>query len=118
LLNAARLEQMKPTAFLINVARGPIVDQAALTHVLQQRKIAGAALDVFEQEPIDPRDPLIMLDNVILAPHAICWTDECFLNNGRSAIRSVLDYASGRAPQFVVNRDVLDQPAMQAKLAR
>jgi D-3-phosphoglycerate dehydrogenase len=118
LLNATRLAQMKPTAFLINVARGPIVDQAALTSVLQECKIAGAALDVFEQEPIDPRDSLIMLDNVILAPHAICWTDECFLNNGRSAIRSVLDYASGRAPQHVVNREVLDQPAMQAKLVR
>ncbi len=118
LLNATRLARMKPTAFLINVARGPIVDQAALTSVLQQRQIAGAALDVFEQEPIDPRDPLIMLENVILAPHAICWTDECFLNNGRSAIRSVLDYAYGRAPQHVVNREVLDQPAMRAKLVR
>jgi len=118
LLDAPRLERMKPTAYLINVARGPIVDQAALTRVLEQRKIAGAALDVFEQEPIDPRDPLLALDNVILAPHAICWTDECFLNNGRSAVRSILDFASGRPPQHLVNRDVLDQPAMQAKLSR
>ncbi len=118
LLDARRLARLKPTAFLINVARGPIVDQSALTHVLQQRTIAGAALDVFEQEPIDPRDPLLVLDNVILAPHAICWTDECFLNNGRSAIRSILDYAAGRPPQHVVNREVLDQPVMQAKLQR
>jgi phosphoglycerate dehydrogenase-like enzyme len=118
LLNARRLSLMKSTSYLINVARGPIVDQAALTHVLQQRKIAGAALDVFEQEPIDPRDPLLSLDNVILAPHAICWTDECFLNNGRSAIRSILDFAAGRPPQHIVNREVLESPAMQTKLTR
>jgi phosphoglycerate dehydrogenase-like enzyme len=118
LLNARRLSLMKSTSYLINVARGPIVDQAALTHVLQQRKIAGAALDVFEQEPIDPRDPLLSLDNVILAPHAICWTDECFLNNGRSAIHSILDFAAGRPPQHIVNREVLESPAMQTKLTR
>ncbi|MCI0360010.1 MAG: dehydrogenase [Planctomycetaceae bacterium] len=118
LLDARRLALVRPTSFLINVARGPIVDQAALTAVLKERRIAGAALDVFEQEPIDPRDPLLALDNVILAPHAICWTDECFLNNGRSAIRSILDVASGRVPQFVVNREVLQQPALAAKLQR
>ncbi len=118
LLDARRLSLMKPTSYLINVARGPIVDQAALTAVLQSRQIAGAALDVFEQEPIDPRDPLLALDNVILAPHAICWTDECFLNNGRSAVRSILDVAAGRVPQFVVNREVLEQPALNAKLQR
>ena len=117
LIDAARLALMKPTAYLINVARGPIVDQAALTSVLQQRRIAGAGLDVFEQEPIDPGDPLLALDNVILAPHALCWTDECFLGNGRSACQSILDVAAGRAPQHVVNREVLEQPAMQAKLA-
>jgi phosphoglycerate dehydrogenase-like enzyme len=116
LLGARRLALMKPTSFVINVARGPIVDQAALTAVLKERRIAGAALDVFEQEPIDARDPLLALDNVILAPHAICWTDECFLNNGRSAVRSILDVAAGRIPQFVVNREVLQQPGLVAKL--
>jgi D-3-phosphoglycerate dehydrogenase len=116
LLDARRLALMKPTSFLINVARGPIVDQAALTAILREGLIAGAALDVFEQEPIDPRDPLLDLDNVILAPHAICWTDECFLNNGRSAVRSILDVAASRVPQFVVNREVLDSPALKAKL--
>jgi len=118
LIDARRLALVKPTSYLINVARGPIVDQAALTQALQQRRIAGAALDVFEQEPIDPRNPLLMLDNVILAPHAICWTDECFLNNGRSAVRSILDVAAGRVPQFVVNREVLEQPALARKLRR
>jgi D-3-phosphoglycerate dehydrogenase len=118
LLNAERLALMKPTAYLINVARGPIVDQRALTAVLQGNRIAGAGLDVFEQEPPDPKDPLFTLENVIVAPHALCWTDECFKGNGESAIRSILDIASGQNPTHVVNRDVLGRPAFREKLER
>jgi D-3-phosphoglycerate dehydrogenase len=118
LLNAERLALMKPTAYLINVARGPIVDQRALTAVLQGNRIAGAGLDVFEQEPPDPKDPLFALENVIVAPHALCWTDECFKGNGESAIRSILDIASGQNPTHVVNRDVLGRPAFREKLER
>jgi D-3-phosphoglycerate dehydrogenase len=118
LLNAARLALLQPTAFLISIARGPIVEQAALTRVLQERRIAGAALDVFEQEPIDPNDPILKLDNVIVAPHAICWTDEMFLGNGREACQSILDFASGRVPQYVVNRDVLQRIHQHPKLSR
>lgn len=118
LLNEERLGLMKPTAFLINVARGPIVDQAALTQVLSERRIAGAALDVFEHEPIDVNDPLLKLDNVILSPHAICWTDELFRGIGQSACQSVLDVAAGRFPQDVVNRDVLTHESLKQKLSR
>ena len=118
LLNAARLALLKPTAFLISIARGPIVDQVALTRVLQERRIAGAALDVFEQEPVSPDDPLLKLDNVIVAPHAICWTDEMFLGNGREACQSILDFAAGRAPQYIVNREVLQQASQHPKLQR
>ncbi len=118
LLSADRLGLMKPTAYLINVARGPIVDQAALTAALRAGRIAGAGLDVFDPEPIDPADPLLALDNVILAPHAICWTDECFLNNGRSACRSLLDVAAGRVPAPVVNREVVGHPKLTEKLRR
>lgn len=110
LINAARLALMKPTAYVINVARGPIVDQQALTAALRERRIAGAGLDVFEQEPIDPADPLLTLDNVVLAPHALCWTDECFVGIGRSACQSILDVAAGRVPQHVVNREALAHP--------
>jgi phosphoglycerate dehydrogenase-like enzyme len=110
LINAPRLALMKHNAYLINVARGPIVDQQALTVALQERRIAGAGLDVFEQEPIDPADPLLKLDNVVLAPHALCWTDECFAGNGRSACQSILDVAAGRAPQHIVNRPALEHP--------
>lgn len=118
LLDASRLARMKPSAFLINVARGPIVDQAALTDLLRQRRIAGAALDVFEQEPIDLADPLLQLDNVIVSPHAICWTDELFRGNGMSACRSILDVAAGRVPQDVVNRDVIERSGFRQKLSR
>jgi phosphoglycerate dehydrogenase-like enzyme len=118
LLNAARLALLQPTAFLISIARGPIVDQAALTRVLQEGRIAGAALDVFEQEPIDPHDPILKLDNVIVAPHAICWTDEMFLGNGREACQSILDFAAGRVPHYVVNRDLLQQLDQHPKLRK
>jgi D-3-phosphoglycerate dehydrogenase len=118
LINAERLALMKHTAYLINVARGPIVDQAALTQALVERRIAGAGLDVFENEPIDPRDPLLALENVIVSPHALCWTDELALGNGRQACQSIIDVSRGRMPQHVVNRAVLDDPALQAKLRR
>lgn len=113
LLNAERIALMKPTAYLVNVARGPIVDQTALTRALQEGRIAGAGLDVFDPEPVAPDDPLLALDNVILTPHAICWTDECFGLNGRSAVRSLLVVASGAVPTHVVNRDALAHPRLQ-----
>jgi D-3-phosphoglycerate dehydrogenase len=117
LINAPRLALMKETAYLVNVARGPIVDQAALTAALAAGRIAGAGLDVFEAEPVDPADPLLRMDNVILAPHAICWTDECFLGNGRSACESILDVAGGRVPRHVVNRAALEHPRLRERLA-
>ncbi|MEX2142002.1 MAG: NAD(P)-dependent oxidoreductase [Pirellulales bacterium] len=110
LINAPRLRLMKPTSYLINVARGPVVDQQALTQMLQEHAIAGAGLDVFEQEPIDPADPLLKLDNVIVAPHGVCWTDECFLNIGKNACQSLLDVAAGRRPKHVVNSAAFDHP--------
>jgi D-3-phosphoglycerate dehydrogenase len=118
LMNEQRLGSLKPTAYLINTARGPIVDQHALTTVLQEHRIAGAALDVFETEPIDPNDPILRLDNVIVAPHAICWTDECFQGNGESACGSIVDVAARRAPKFLVDRQVLQHPRVQARLAQ
>jgi D-3-phosphoglycerate dehydrogenase len=107
LVNAERLALMKPTAYLINTARGPIVDQAALTAVLRANRIAGAGLDVLEQEPPDPDDPILKLDNVILTPHALCWTDQCFAGNGAADVKAVLDVRHGREPRIVVNKAVL-----------
>ena len=80
LFGAREFARMKPTAYFINVSRGPVVDEPALIEALRGRRIAGAALDVFEQEPVDPANPLLAMDNVIVTPHALCWTDECFHN--------------------------------------
>jgi D-3-phosphoglycerate dehydrogenase len=107
MIGERELSLMKPTAYLINTARGPIVEERALHAALADRRIAGAALDVFEQEPIGADHPFVGLDNVILTPHSICWTDEFFRNNAESAFRSVVAVARGETPTFVVNRDVL-----------
>jgi D-3-phosphoglycerate dehydrogenase len=116
IVNAERLALMKPTAYLINTARGPIVDQKALTKVLQEGRIAGAGLDVLEQEPPDPNDPILTLDNVMLAPHALCWTDQCFAGNGAADVRAVLDVQHGREPRGVVNRAVLSSEVWRQRL--
>jgi D-3-phosphoglycerate dehydrogenase len=105
---------MRTDAFLINVARGPVVDQRALTEALVERRIAGAALDVFDPEPPEPGDPLLAPDNVLLTPHAVCWTDELAMGNGASAIRSVLDVAQRRPPRNVVNPQALEHPEAKA----
>jgi phosphoglycerate dehydrogenase-like enzyme len=107
LIGAEALAKMKPTSYLINVARGPIVDEGALIETLRKRRIAGAALDVFEQEPVDPANPLLTMDNVIVTPHSLCWTDECFHNMASTGLRSIVDTLNGRVPEFLVNRPVL-----------
>jgi len=115
-IGAREFAVMKPTAYFINTARGPIVDEKALYAALAERRIAGAALDVFEVEPIAQDNPLLTLDNVIVTPHSICWTDEFFRNNAESAFRSVVAVASGKTPTFVVNRDVLQRGNARARL--
>ncbi|HEX9906261.1 MAG TPA: NAD(P)-dependent oxidoreductase [Propylenella sp.] len=117
IVNAERLALMKSTAYLINTARGPIVDQEALTKVLRERRIAGAGLDVLEQEPPEPDDPILELDNVILAPHALCWTDQCFAGNGAADVKAVLEVQHGREPRGVVNRAVLSTARWNERLA-
>lgn len=116
LLNAEKLNLMKPNAYVINVARGPIIDQAALTKVLQENRIAGAGLDVFTTEPVSPDDPILSLENVIVSPHALCWTDECFQGMGRNACQSLVDVASGKIPKNIVNRDVLANPKLLKRI--
>lgn len=118
LIGAPQLDLMKATAFLINTARGAVVDETALLQALQERRIQGAGLDTFEQEPLPAHHPLTMLDNVVLAPHGLAWTDEIFRNNGLEDIRGLLQVAQGLVPNHVVNRDVLEKPEFQAKLAR
>jgi D-3-phosphoglycerate dehydrogenase len=102
LIDARRLALMKPTAFLVNVARGAVVDEGALVDVLQRGAIAGAGLDVFEQEPIDPANPLLAMPQVIVTPHALCWTDECFDAIAREGLGCLVDFSLGRTPRSLV----------------
>jgi phosphoglycerate dehydrogenase-like enzyme len=117
LIDARALALMKPSAYLINTARGPIVDQAALTAALQRGQIAGAGLDVFDPEPLPAGHPLTTLDNVLLAPHALAWTDQLYRANAESDARAVLAVARGEEPAAIVNRAVVRMASWQAKLA-
>lgn len=116
LVGSAQLALMKPTAFLINTARGPIVDEAALIVALQERRIAGAALDVFETEPLPAISPLLSLDNVIVTSHSLGWTEELFRDMGRMDCEGALAVMRGDPPANVVNRAVLDRPEFRRKL--
>jgi phosphoglycerate dehydrogenase-like enzyme len=116
LIGAKEFALMRPRAYFINVARGPIVDEPALIQALREGRIAGAALDVFEQEPVVPTNPLLAMDNVIVTPHSLCWTDECFHNMASTGLKSIVDALSGRVPEFVVNREALDHPRVKAWL--
>jgi phosphoglycerate dehydrogenase-like enzyme len=118
LIGSAELARMKPTAFLVNVARGELIDQAALVAALRERRIAGAALDVYEQEPPHPDDPLLSLENVILTPHWSCSTTDVWEATGRAMAEGMLAAAQGIVPQNVVNQAVLNRADFQAKLAR
>jgi phosphoglycerate dehydrogenase-like enzyme len=109
---------MKLAAYLVNCARGGIVDPEALYETLAAGRIAGAALDVFEPEPPHPANPLLRLDNVIVAPHAIAWTEEIVRDNAIADCEACLAVFRGEAPKHIVNRAVLDRPGFQAKLAR
>jgi phosphoglycerate dehydrogenase-like enzyme len=102
MMNAQRFAQMKRSAYFINLSRGPIVDEPALIQALQAGTIAGAGLDVFEQEPVAPDNPLLSMDNVLLAPHALCWTDECFDAIAREGLGCMVDFANGRTPKSVI----------------
>jgi phosphoglycerate dehydrogenase-like enzyme len=109
---------MKPTAFFINTARGPIVEHDALVKALQEKWIAGAGIDVFPVEPPPKDDPLFALDNVIVAPHAMAWTNELMRDNGWEACDNVLAIARGELPASPVNRAVLETELFKAKLSR
>lgn len=102
IINAERLAMMKPTAFLVNMARGALCDEAALIAALQDGVIAGAGLDVFEQEPVSPDNPLLKMDKVLVTPHSLCWTDECLDAMAREGLGCIVDLANGRTPKSVV----------------
>jgi phosphoglycerate dehydrogenase-like enzyme len=117
-MGADQLARMKNDAVLINTARGPIVDETALIEALKRGKIAGAALDVFEKEPLSADSPLTTMDNVLLTSHSIAWTEELFRDMGRIDCQGALAVRRGEVPPHVVNPQVLENPRFVEKLAR
>jgi len=99
---------MKPTAYIINTSRGEVIDQDALVEALKERRIAGAALDVFHKEPLESDDPLLELDNVILTPHVAALTKESGVKMAVEAVKQVIDCLEGRIPKYIVNRRELN----------
>lgn len=118
LLGERELGLMRPDAYLINTARGGIVDEEALFEALREGRIAGAAIDCFAEEPVSAPHPLGQLDNVLLAPHCIAWTDELFRDIGRTASRGILALRCGERPAGVVNPEVLARPGFRSKWER
>jgi phosphoglycerate dehydrogenase-like enzyme len=114
LLNGARLRLMKKSAYLVNTARGAIVDEGTLVKILQERAIAGAALDVFVEEPLAANHPLLQLDNVVLTPHLGWPTDSGFAGFAENAVTNILDYMDGKLTR-VINPDALQNRAKRPR---
>jgi phosphoglycerate dehydrogenase-like enzyme len=118
LVGAEQLAKMKPSAFLINTARGSIVDEAALIDALQRGVIQGAALDVFESEPPAADNPLLNMDNVAVTPHSMGWTDQSVMGIWIQIVRQMRQIMKGEKPSGLINCEVWEKPEFQAKLKR
>jgi D-3-phosphoglycerate dehydrogenase / 2-oxoglutarate reductase len=117
LVGEAELRRMKPTAFLINTARGPVVDAAALARALSEGWIAGAGLDVLPHEPPDAADPLLALENAIVTPHASFYSEESTRELQRRTPACVTAALAGDRPPNVVNPEVLEQAGLRMAAA-
>jgi glyoxylate reductase len=108
LIDAAKLRLMKKTAILVNNARGPVVDETALYKALKDGQLAGAGLDVFEQEPTPPSNPLLTLDNVVVAPHISSASFETRSKMAVMVAENLTAFFEGRTPPNLVNKDVVN----------
>jgi D-3-phosphoglycerate dehydrogenase len=117
MVGAHELSLMKPTAYLINTARAGLIDLEALAAALKEKKIAGAGLDVFHDEPIKPDNPLLTLDNVTLSTHIAGTTREALTRSPEILMEDIQKLLKGGKPRFVVNKEVLERPDFQSWLA-
>jgi D-3-phosphoglycerate dehydrogenase / 2-oxoglutarate reductase len=111
IFNADAFKQMKKTAYVVNTARGPIIDEAALAAALDAGEIAGAALDVMTQEPPGVPNPLFGRDNVIITPHTSFYSEEALVELQTKAAEEVVAVLSGKAPRNPVNPEALTKTA-------
>jgi len=120
LINRSLLSKMKSSAYLINVARGAVVDQEALVEALSEKRLAGAALDVFTQQPLPLESPLYAMENVLLSPHMAGVTDDSLRAMGRSVARQARQILSGQLPDHLVNHEaaVLVQQQLERQLLK
>jgi phosphoglycerate dehydrogenase-like enzyme len=116
LLNEARLRKMKPAAYLINTARGALIDETALANVLNEGVIGGAALDAFVTEPLPAEHPLRRAKNVLLTPHLASFARETGARVSNTGAQAIVDLMNGRRPQFVVNPEVYKSATLRAVL--
>ena len=114
LINGAALAKMKPTAFLVNTARGPIIDLPALAAALANGKLAGAALDVVDPEPLPADSPFYKMDNVILTPHSAYYSERSVELVRRETLMEAIEVLRGRRPRTVANPDVLTRVHLEA----
>ncbi len=112
LMSDAQFALMKPTAIFVNTGRGKVVDERALIRALEQGKIAGAGVDVLEQEPPDPKNPLLTMPNVVVTPHVAYFSDEAYVASRRRVGQEVAVILSGRRPRNIVNPAVLERLAL------
>lgn len=108
LIDAEALGKMKPTAYLINTSRGPVVDEGALIDALQEGRILGAGLDVLENEPPDPNNPLLSMDNVVITPHSAHYSQLSMAIRPRRYGVEVASVLDGKKPMNLVNPPVLE----------
>jgi 26S proteasome regulatory subunit N2 len=109
MITVRHLALMKPTAYFINTARGPLVDETALLDVLRRRRIAGAGLDVFDVEPLPAGHPLLALDNVVLTPHIGYVTREAYDAFFSQVVENVDAFLDGKVPSRAINPEAQDR---------
>jgi D-3-phosphoglycerate dehydrogenase len=106
LISRPQFAVMKPSAYLINCARGGVVDEAAMIEALQQKRLAGAGLDVFEKEPVDPANPLLKMDNVSLTNHYASYSEVAWERAQTQLGEEAVRIAKGMWPMSLINPDV------------
>ncbi len=115
LIGADQLAKMKPTAYLVNTSRGPVVDEAALIAALEAKQIAGAALDVFDPEPLVEDSPLRRMDNVILTPHTASYSEQAIVDLRAAVTQTVMDVIQGYLPRHLMNPNVVARFGLQRR---